>query len=138
LTFSAPAAWRVLRAADAVTAKAPRTDRTTVSAAVSRLEKVYVPSRFAEAAKELDGVADKLAAQLGGRVEERRTATVAGRRIREYALVALDQAGRRVDDRLGFVLSGTREVQLLCQAPAGSGDPDGACALLFATLRLTT
>jgi hypothetical protein len=31
------------------------------------------------------------------------------------------------------VLQGKREYQLLCRAPAGAGDPDGACALLYAS-----
>jgi hypothetical protein len=105
---------------------------------VRRLERPYTPSRFTEAAKELDGVATELAAQLGGRVTDSRTTNVAGMRIREYELTARDAQGHRLDDDVGFVLSGTREVQLVCQAPAGSGDPDGACGLLFKTLSLTT
>ena len=38
------------------------------SVSVMQLEKAYSPARFSEAAKELDGVAANLAAQLGGRV----------------------------------------------------------------------
>jgi hypothetical protein len=100
-----------------------------------QLEKAYAPAQFAEAAKELDRVAANLAAQLGGRVTSSRTTTVAGMRIRRYALAVHDAQGNHVDDDLGFVLSGKREVQLLCQAAAGSGDPDGACALLFKTFK---
>ena len=138
LTFSTPTAWRVLRAAGGVTAKSPDPGGALVSVVVSRLEKAYAPSAFAQAAKELDGVADKLAAQLGGRVTQRRTSTVDGMRIREYKLAIRNPQLHDVDDTVGFVLSGTREVQLLCQAPAGSGDPDGACTLLFGTLRLSS
>jgi hypothetical protein len=100
-----------------------------------QLEKAYSPAQFAEAAKELDRVAANLATQLGGRVTSSRTTTVAGMRIRRYSLAVHDAQGHRVDDDLGFVLSGKREVQLLCQAAAGSGDPDGACALLFRTFK---
>ena len=103
-----------------------------------QLEKAYAPAQFAQAAKELDLVAANLATQLGGRVTSSRTTTVARMRIRRYALSVRDAQGNRVDDDLGFVLSGRREVQLLCQAATGSGDPDGACALLFSTFKLTS
>jgi hypothetical protein len=33
------------------------------------------------------------------------------------------------------VLQGTREYQLFCRAPAGSSDPDGACALLYSSFK---
>jgi hypothetical protein len=100
-----------------------------------QLEKTYAAAQFAEAAKELDRVAANLATQLGGRVTSSRTTTVARMRIRRYTLAVRDAQGKRVDDDLGFVLSGKREVQLLCQAAAGSGDPSGACALLFKTFK---
>ena len=103
-----------------------------------QLEKAYAPAQFAQAAKELDLVAANLATQLGGRVTSSRTTTVARMRIRRYALSVRDAQGNHVDDDLGFVLSGRREVQLLCQAATGSGDPDGACALLFGTFKLTS
>jgi hypothetical protein len=137
-TFAAPASWRVRHSAASASAESSRKGQASVSASVSRLENAYTPDGFDEATKELDGVAAMLAAQLGGRVTDGKTSTVGGMRIREYSLTARDAHGHRVDDRLGFVLSGKREVELLCQAPAASRDPDGACALLFGTFRLTT
>jgi hypothetical protein len=134
-TFSTPAAWRVRQTDTSVAAESPDTGKATVAASVMELEKAYEPAQFAEAAKELDRVAAKLAAQLGGSVTSSRTTTVARMRIRRYSLAVRDAQGDRVDDDLGFVLSGKREVQLLCQAAAGSGDPDGACGLLFGTFK---
>ncbi|HVS85186.1 MAG TPA: hypothetical protein VHD91_06110 [Gaiellaceae bacterium] len=102
-----------------------------MSAQLYRLGKAYSPSEFAAAAKELDRVAGRLAAAAGGKVTSSQTTTVAGRRIRAYDFSS--SHGKR---RIGFVLDGKREMQLLCEAPDG-GDPDGACALLFGTFRLT-
>jgi hypothetical protein len=92
------------------------------------LVKPYSPTLFGRAAKELDQVAVRLATQAGAHLSERSTTTVDGRRIRAYRY-----ATDAVQTRIGFVLAGRREVQLLCRAPAGDGDPDGACALLFSS-----
>jgi len=95
------------------------------------LLKPYDPARFAAVAKELDGVAAELAAKAGGRVTESSTVEVAGRKIRAYRYT-------RGDDqvRLGFVLEGRREYQLLRRLPGGT-DRDGACDLLFSSFALT-
>ena len=86
------------------------------------LQKPYRPALFTAAARELDRVATQLAAQAGQKVTERQTVEVAGQKIRVYRFGAM---------RIGFVLVGRHEYQLLCQQPAGAQDPDGACALLF-------
>ena len=135
-TFDAPASWRVGQGDRSVTAQSAASPPAIVSATVYRIGKAYAPSDFAAAAKELDGVAAKLAAAAGGAITERETATVAGRKIRAYRFTAT-RKGAAYHDRVGFVLSGKREVQLLCEAPAGAGDPDGACALLFSSFRLS-
>ena len=57
---------------------------------------------------------------------ESKTTTVDGGKIRAYRFEA-----KGLQTRVGFVLRGKREYQLLCQA--SSGDPDGACALLFSS-----
>ncbi len=90
------------------------------------LVKAYDPAIFARVAKELDGVARTLAERAGGSITESVTTTVDGRKIRAYRFAA-----HGVHTRVGFVLQGKREYQLLCEAP--SGDPDGACALLFSS-----
>jgi hypothetical protein len=135
--FSAPRAWSVHSTAASASARSSGTPPSTVSAAVFRLVKPYVPARFAEATKELDDVAAELARKAGGSVTESVTTTVAGRKIRAYRFSARSAEGQRYENRIGFVLSGRREVQLLCQVPAGAGDPDGACGLLFESFKLT-
>lgn len=123
--FSAPPGWAVRRVGAAVSA---RKDGALVSVTVFRLVKPYSPSLFGRAARELDGVATKLAAQGGATLDERATTTVDGRKVRVYGF-----ANDTVRTRIGFVLVGRREYQLLCERPAGKPDPDGACALLFAS-----
>jgi len=134
--FSAPLTWSIHRTGTSAAARSPGGSASTVSAAVYRLAKAYTPDRFAEAAKELDGVAAELARKAGGKVTAGETTTVDGREIRAYRFTARTAKGDRYEDRVGFVLSGTREIQLLCQEPAGAGDRDGACALLFGTFTL--
>jgi len=131
--FAVPARWTVARVERGVGA---RRGSSLVSATAFTLLKPYSPSLFGEAAKELDGVAAKLAAESNGAVTERTTTTVDGRRIRAYRFTGRPHTGAAYAERIGFVLQGRREVQLLCQADSGAGDPDGACALLFASFHL--
>ncbi len=135
--FSAPRAWSVHGTATTTSARSRGVPPAIVSAAVYRLARAYTPARFAAAAKELDGVAAQLAGKAGGHVTSGETTTVDGRQIRAYRFTARSAQGQGYEDRIGFVLAGKREVQLLCQAPAGTGDPDGACALLFGSFTLT-
>jgi predicted Zn-dependent protease len=128
LRFSAPSGWTIRRTATSVSAVK---GEARVSVTLFRLLKPYAPALFGRAAKELDGVAAKLAAQEGSTVEERETTTVDGRKIRAYRF-----ASDTVQTRIGFVLVGRREYQLLCEGPAGTPDPDGACALLFSSFRV--
>ena len=129
--FSAPSGWAVKRGRGTVIVR--RSDGTLVSATAYRLARPYAPALFAKAAKELDGVAAKLAQASNGTITESVTTRVDGQKIRAYRFTAHPSGQSASDDRVGFVLEGKREFQLLCSAPAGSGDPDGACALLFAT-----
>jgi len=124
-TFSARHDWTIRRTATSVAA---RKGSSLVSVTEFTLQKRYNPALFDRAAKELDGVAAKLAAQAGATLTERATTTVDGRKIRAYRF-----ANGSLQTRIGFVLLGKREFQLFCQMPAGTTDPDGACALLFAT-----
>lgn len=131
--FSTPAAWRLGHTFSAATATSRAKRPATVSAELYRLGKAYTDAQFAAAAKELDGVATRLARAAGTTVGLRESTIVDGRRIRAYRFTA--STGDAV--RVGFLLDGKREIQLLCQAPRGPADPDGACGLLFATFRLT-
>ena len=128
-TLRVPPLWSVQRrAAGSLLAR-----QGSALVAVTRytLLKPYEPSLFSRAARELDKVARTLAADAAGTLTERATTTVDGRRIRAYRFTGHSSSGGATETRIGFVLLGRTEYELLCQAPAGAGDPDGACALLF-------
>ena len=95
-----------------------------VSVVVYPLVKPYRPALFAVASKELDRVASQLAAKDGLTLSARETTRVDGRKIRAY---------RFGTTRIGFVLVGKREYELLCELPPDGEDADGACALLFSS-----
>jgi hypothetical protein len=64
-------------------------------------------------------------------------ATIAGRRARTYE-IAYTRRGRRLVDRVAFVLDGRREFQLTCRIEVD--DPDGgtdACKRLRSSFRVT-
>jgi hypothetical protein len=122
-TVQVPAGWTVDHRRSGIGA---RKGRALVSVTAFPLLKPYDPDKFGAAARELDGVAAKLAARAGHTLSERSTTTVAGRKIRAYRYDGV---------RIGFVLDGKREYQLLCMAPDG-GDPDDSCRLLFASFRV--
>ena len=103
-----------------------RNGESLVSVTAFPLLKPYDPGKFDAAAKELDGIAAKLAAQAGAELTEKTTTTVDGRQVRAYRYT---EGASEI--RVGFVLVGKREYQLLCRLPAGGADPDGACSLLF-------
>jgi len=129
-TLQAPEDWRVSGAGTGkVTA---RKGGELVSVTSFPLLKRYDPGKFDAAAKELDGIAAKLAAQAGGDLTEKTTTTVDGQRVRAYRYAA---GASQI--RIGFVLVGKHEYQLLCRLPAGGADPDGACALLFDSFTLS-
>jgi hypothetical protein len=126
--FSVPPGWTVRRGVGVVSAQS---GKAIVSATTFTLLKPYDPKIYAKVAAELDRNVAKLVAQAHARLTEKLTTTVAGRTVRAYRYTA-----GSFDTRLGFVLNGRREVQLLCRAPAGSADPDGACSLLFRSFTL--
>ena len=127
--FSAPAGWHVAHTATSVSASS---HEVSVSARRYTLARPYRPSQFRTAAKDLDSVAARLAHATGGSVVSSETTTVARRRIRAYRI-----STATTEYRVGFVLAGRREVQLLCRLPRGADDPAGSCALLFASFRLS-
>ena len=95
-----------------------------------RLEKRYRPALFAAAAHELDGVAARLAGQLGGRLADQATSQVDGRKARTYTI----EYGPGKTQQIAFVLDGRDEFQLLCRRASSATDAD--CARLFASFAL--
>ncbi|HVM57199.1 MAG TPA: hypothetical protein VMT74_07025 [Gaiellaceae bacterium] len=127
-----PVGWRATRTTRSLLARKPGgAAGPLVSGTILPLAKPYSPSLFPRAAKELDGLTARLAHASGGTVTEAVTTTVDGRKARAYRFTSHPAGKPAADVRIGFLLEGRREYQLLCQAPAGAGDPDGACALLF-------
>jgi hypothetical protein len=124
-SLAVPDGWHTSRTQHAVSAS---NGGAQVSVTTYTLQKPYRPALFAAAARELDRVAAELAAQAGQKVTERQTVDVAGRKIRAYRFGTM---------RIGFVLVGRREYQLLCRQPSGGQDPGGACALLFKSFTLS-
>lgn len=117
---SVPRAWSTTLRSNGVTA---RSGGATVSVTRFRLQRAYDSSMFAAAVPQLDRVAVGLAADEGATLTSRTTERVAGRRSRVY---------RYRDTKIGFVLVGRYEYQLLCRS-GGGGDPGRACALLFSS-----
>jgi hypothetical protein len=135
--FEAPSGWTTKTSGGSTEARLDAAGRTMVSATAFTLLKPYSPKLFDRAAKELDRVAAKLALQSKSKLSESKTVTVDGKKIRAYRLTVHPASGPSFDERIGFVLLGKREYQLLCRAPVGSGDPNGACALLYATFKMS-
>ena len=117
-TAQVPPGWTVTRPPTGVAA---RHGAGLVSVSVFPLVKAYDPARFAAAAKELDGVAARLAKEAGTTLTRSETVTVGNRKVRAYSYGA---------SRIAFVLVGKREYQLYCaHAPT-------ACDLLFSSFTL--
>jgi hypothetical protein len=124
LRFDAPAAWSV-SGASASDGPVNRVEVMTF-----RLLRAYDRARRAGVGHELDGVADRLAKELGGSVRVRAWVAVGGLDARTYTVGFADKI-----EEITFVLDGRDEYQLLCRrAAAASGD---ACRRLVETFRVT-
>lgn len=130
-TFSAPTGWRVTATARGLNVAGPGSQLLSVG--VYRLVKPYAPARFAAAARELDGVAGRLAAGRQGKVDSKRTLTVAGRKVRSYR-IGYELGGDSLTQQVTFVLRNTTEWLLVCRR--GTADPDEPCARLLTSFAL--
>jgi hypothetical protein len=126
--FEAPAGWTVVKKGQSVAAVDGDVNRVEVLRFT--LEKPYRPALFPAAARELDGVASRLAGQLGGKVSDEATTEVAGRKARSYTI----DYGPGKTQEIVFVLEGSNEFQLLCRRDASASND--ACAQLFGTFAL--
>jgi hypothetical protein len=127
--FEAPGNWIVERSGRRLSVSA-EDDAAAISVTSFRLARAYRPELWRQAQEELDEVAERLARELDGTVESRETVRIAARRARVYSFSGTRDETRRI----GFVLDGRREFQLLCRGEAGDRSP---CAQLFATFTLT-
>lgn len=110
----------------------------TVAVSTFRLARPFRPEIWRRAVKELDRVAKQLGERLspGAEVSPGRTERVAGRRARVYD-IRYERAGRKLVERVAFILRGRREYQLLCRWDAEEPRTgEDACAELFRSFRL--
>jgi hypothetical protein len=112
--FEAPLGWKVTHDQGTTAAASGAIDRVEVR--TFTLARAYREALFAAAVRELDSASERIAEQLDGRVTSRRTARVAGRKVRAYTI---DYDGKIAE--ITFLLDGKREYQLLCRR-AASGD----------------
>lgn len=98
---------------------------------IFRLGRPYRAALWPAVVPQLDRVAAQLAGELSGKLGAGTTLTVGGRRSRRYE-IAYERDGKQLVERIGFVLSGRREYQLLCRY---ENEP-AACDRLFRSFRL--
>jgi hypothetical protein len=129
--FSGPAGWKLVHTPQGATLTPPFGGESLVSVTTFRLIRTFRPADWPLAEGELDGVADRLARQLGGSVESRETPELG---VREYRL-DYERKAVKLSQRIRFVLRGRREYELLCRWKAADGEPD-ACGQLLQSFKL--
>ncbi len=132
--FEAPAGWAVVRSGRQV--QAAEGGKSLALVAVSRFPLIRRAQEelTPKVVRELDGVAKGVAAQQQGSISASETEEVGGRQARRYD-IAYEARGKKLVERLGFVLRGKTEYLLLCRFER-DGDTK-PCEELFATFRLT-
>ena len=130
-SFETPANWTVVR-----TQRTVQVSRGVKLVSVTRfpLLRAYRPELWPKVVVEIDRSAAELAAGQKGSVSSRATLTIAGLRARRYD-IAYARGGKRLTERVGFVLHGKTEYELLCRFERGKDS--AACDLLFRSFRLT-
>ena len=129
--FSVPGEWRVTRTPTTVAAAPDVKSDELVSVSIFQLLRPYTPALWPRVVPELDRAAGQLARQLSASLDPPRTVMVAGGRARQYGL-SFTRAGRKLNERITFVLRARREYELLCRWRASEHEP-AACASLVST-----
>lgn len=129
-SFSAPADWTV-----AHTQRSAQVAHGVQLVSVTRfpLLRAFRPELWSQAVPEMDRSAGALAADQHGKVTARMTTTVAEQRARRYD-IAYEFGGKKLTERVGFVLRGKTEYELLCRFEQGKSS--SACDTLFSSFRL--
>jgi hypothetical protein len=129
-TFGAPAAWVVERRGGEVLV-----GKGMDVVAVTRypLLRRFRSELWAKVVPELDRAAAAVAEQQQGTVVDPQTVTVGGQKARRYD-VAYERDGKKLTERITFVLREKTEFLLLCRYERG-GSTD-ACELLLRSFRL--
>jgi hypothetical protein len=130
-SFSAPADWTLAHRGREV-----RASHGVSLLSVTRfpLLRAFRPELWEQVVPELDRAAAQVAAQQEGTVGDSETVTIADRRARRYD-VSYENGGKKLVERIAFVLRGKTEYLLLCRYERGG--ETRACERLLATFRLT-
>ena len=141
-TFAAPLGWMVDRRGGVI-----QVQNGTDLVSVTRypLLRRFRPELWAKVVPELDRAALAVAKQQAGTVVDPQTVTVGGQRARRYDVrseqmrwvgsdVRYDRAGRKLTERITFVLREKVEYLLLCRYDRGG--PADVCELLLRSFRL--
>jgi hypothetical protein len=107
--------------------------RDLVSVTLYPLVRRYRPELWTKVVPELDRAAAAVAKQQQGSAADPRTVTVGGQEARRYD-VLYERDGRKLTERITFVLREKTEYLLLCRYDRG-GSSD-ACELLLRSFRL--
>ena len=129
-SFRAPAGWKVERRG-AELLVSDGTDLLSVTR--YPLLRRFRPQQWAKVVPELDRAAAALAGQQSGGSADAQTVTVGGQRARRYD-VLYERDGKKLTERITFVLREKTEYLLLCRYDRG-GSTD-ACDRLLATFTL--
>ena len=129
-TFSAPAAWAV-QSRGGVVEVGKGTDLVSVTR--FPLLRRFRPELWAKVVPELDRAASAVAGQQNGTVVNPQTLVVGGQKARRYDVV-YERDGKKLTERITFVLREKTEYLLLCRYERGG--PTDACELLLRSFRL--
>jgi hypothetical protein len=130
-TFTAPSEWTVVGNQRSV-----QVAHGVQLVSVTRfpLLRAFRPELWPKAVPEMDRSAEGLAADQHGTVTARVTITVARRRARRYD-ITYQHGGKKLVERVAFVLRGKTEYELLCRIEHGKSS--SACDTLFSSFRLS-
>jgi hypothetical protein len=135
-TFTAPEPREIARTPRSVSVLPTDSgSRELESVTIFPLVKPFRPALWPQASDELDGVAERLTATLGGELAQQpQTVRIAGLRGRQYE-IGYERQGVELRQRLTLLLSRRTEYQLLCRWEAGSTAPE-ACAGLETSFKV--
>jgi hypothetical protein len=129
-SFRAPAGWKVeRRAAELLVGEGTDLVSVTRYPLLGR----FRPGQWAKVVPELDRAASALARQQTGTVADPKTITVGGQKARRYD-VLYERDGKKLTERITFVLRKKTEYLLLCRYERG--DSTDACDGLLSSFRL--
>jgi hypothetical protein len=98
------------------------------------LLRTYRPALWPKVVPEIDRSAAGVASDQHGTLSARATVTIAGGEARRYD-VTYERNGKKLVERLGFVLRAKTEYELLCRFERGKSS--SGCDLLFRSFTLT-